>query len=150
MNVWRTFENFSGFDLHLRSIINVFSLVLGQRLWDKFNPFLNLALQLCLQCKSIYQAVWQTYFLNPCYYGLKILQYFWLYFRAWWSFPPWHVIILQIFFFLLNLIRPPLKFIKLINSFWIMFKGSAAAWFLLRLIHIFVSNRASKVFFFSG
>ena len=38
MNIWRTFEDFSGFDLHLRSIINVISLVLCQRLWDKFNP----------------------------------------------------------------------------------------------------------------
>ena len=28
--------------------------------------FLNLALQLCLQCKCKYQAIWKTYFLNPC------------------------------------------------------------------------------------
>ena len=36
--VWRTFEDFSGFDLHLRSIINVIPLVLCRRLWDKFKP----------------------------------------------------------------------------------------------------------------
>ena len=62
-------EDFSGADLRLRSIINVIPLVLSQRFWYKFEPdlsFINLALQLCLQCKSIYQAFWQTYFLNPC------------------------------------------------------------------------------------
>ena len=38
LNVWSTFEDFSGFDLHLRSMINVIPLVLCQRLWEKFNP----------------------------------------------------------------------------------------------------------------
>ena len=38
MNIWRTFKHFSGFDLHLRSIINVIPSVLCLKLWDTFHP----------------------------------------------------------------------------------------------------------------
>ena len=45
--VWRTFKEFSGFSLHTRYIINVISLVLCQRLLDKFcSDFCNFTILL--------------------------------------------------------------------------------------------------------
>ena len=113
------------------------SETLGQ-IWPRsINPFFNLALQLCLQCKGI----WRTYFLNPGKYGLNNLQYFGLFLGSGWSFPA-------------QTCHNPsnINFHKVhkivLDSFWIMPRRSS--WFLHRLIKTFFGNRASRVSPFSG